>query len=207
MHGNRGCAISSFFPKALWLWASSMNRVLFSMKMWKHEEPKDKQISSHCVSFTAIYMLMEMKTSSPRTAISVDIGTDHVIIAACIFSSWVAYNLFARIAGGFPSLYEWERAPPVRPVLCEQNWMLSLSLRYYKVRVMQCVGTDRQKHKSAPMAWRTKQNLVRATMWRRSVQCVCLPRVYIWNNEPERAKDVMWTALSSCGAPFLWWEE
>ncbi len=26
-------------------------------------------------------------------------------------------------------------------------------------------------------------------MQRRSVQCVCLPRVYVWNNEPERAKD------------------
>ncbi len=49
------------------------------------------------------------------------IGTDHVIIAERIFSLWVAYNLSAQITGGFPSLYEWERAPPVRPVLCEQN--------------------------------------------------------------------------------------
>ncbi len=39
-------------------------------------------------------------------------------------------------------------------------------------------------------------------MQRRSVQCVCLPRIYIWNNEPERAKDAMWAAISSCGAPF-----
>ncbi len=40
------------------------------------------------------------------------------------------------------------------------------------------VGTDRQKHKSAPMAWRTKLNLVRATMQRRSVQCV------LWESSP-----------------------
>ncbi len=26
------------------------------MKMGKHKEPKDKQISSHCISFTAIYI-------------------------------------------------------------------------------------------------------------------------------------------------------
>ncbi len=32
------------------------------MKMGNHEEPKDKQISSHCISFNAIYMFMEMKT-------------------------------------------------------------------------------------------------------------------------------------------------
>ncbi len=34
------------------------------------------------------------------------------------------------------------------------------------------MGNDRQKHKSAPIAWRTKQNLVRATMQRRSMQCM-----------------------------------
>ncbi len=55
MRGNLGRAIYSFFPKAHWLLASSMIRVL-SMKMGKHEEPKDKQISSHCISFTAIYV-------------------------------------------------------------------------------------------------------------------------------------------------------
>ncbi len=47
------------------------------MKTGKHEEPKDKyisshcildkQISSHCISFTDIYMFMEMKTICPRT--------------------------------------------------------------------------------------------------------------------------------------------
>ncbi len=50
MCGNLGRATSRFFPKALWLWASSMNRVLY--EDGKHEEPKDKQISSHCISFT-----------------------------------------------------------------------------------------------------------------------------------------------------------
>ncbi len=78
--------------------------------------------------------------------------------------------------------------------------MLSLSLP-------DITSVNSGKHKSAPMGWRTKQNLVRATMQRRSVQCVRLLRIYIWNNEPERAKDAMWTAISSCGAPFLSWEE
>ncbi len=32
---------------------------MFSLKMGKHEEPKDKQISSHRISFTAIYIFME----------------------------------------------------------------------------------------------------------------------------------------------------
>ncbi len=32
------------------------------MKTGKHEEPKDKQISSHCISSTVLYMYMEMKT-------------------------------------------------------------------------------------------------------------------------------------------------
>ncbi len=36
------------------------------------------------------------------------------------------------------------------------------------------VGTDRQKHKSAPMAWTAKQNLVRVVMQHRSVSvCSC----------------------------------
>ncbi len=42
----------------------------FFMKMGKHGELKDKQISSQCISFTAAYMFMEMKTSCPRTVIS-----------------------------------------------------------------------------------------------------------------------------------------
>ncbi len=33
----------------------------FSMKMGKHEEPKDKHISSHCISFTAIYVSWDEK--------------------------------------------------------------------------------------------------------------------------------------------------
>ncbi len=86
---------------------------------------------------------------------------------------------------------------------------LTLFQPYFNVEGRSCAGwgVNSGKHKSAPMGWRTKQNLVRATMQRRSVQCVCLPHIYIWNNEPERAKEAMWTAISSCGAPFLWWEE
>ncbi len=101
------------------------------MKMGKHEEPKDKQISSHLALLLYI-CLWRWKLAAPEQLSAWTIGTDHVIITERIFSSWVAYNLSAQIAGGFPSLYEWERAPPVRPVLCEQNWMLSLSPRYHK---------------------------------------------------------------------------
>ncbi len=38
----------------------------FSMKMGKHEEPKDKQISSHCISFTAIYIYVYGDNSYQR---------------------------------------------------------------------------------------------------------------------------------------------
>ncbi len=119
-------------------------------------------------------------------------ATDDVIIAERIFSSRVAYNLSSgRIEGAFPSLYDWERAQGLRiQFLCEQNWMLSLLSQILQVRVMQYKqwAPSGRNHKSA---WRTKQNLVRAVMRCRSVQCVCLPRVYIWNNEPEHAKDAM----------------
>ncbi len=65
--GNRCRTISSSWPKALLLWEISMNCILFSLKMGKHEELKDKQISSHCISFTPIYIFMEMKTKTlPR---------------------------------------------------------------------------------------------------------------------------------------------
>ncbi len=73
----------------------------------------------------------------------------------------------------------------VNKTVCSPSLSDITSARY----AVWTVGTDPQKHKSAPMAWRTKQNFVRATMWSRSVQCVCLPRIYIWNNEPEHAKD------------------
>ncbi len=54
--------------------------------------------------------LWRWKLAAPEQLSAWTIGTDHVIIAERIFSSWVAYNLSARIAGGFPSLYEWEWA-------------------------------------------------------------------------------------------------
>ncbi len=58
MRENHGRPISSFFPKR-----SEQPWTMFSMKMVKHEEPKEKQISSHCISSTAIlYMFMEMRT-------------------------------------------------------------------------------------------------------------------------------------------------
>ncbi len=106
----------------------------------------------------------------------------------------------------FPHTSERERRRHVQFYVNNTGCSPSLS-QILQVCIMQCVGTDRQKHISAPMAWRTKQNLVRATMRHRSVQCVCLPHVSIWNNEPERTKDAMWTAIFSRGAPFLWWEE
>ncbi len=52
MRGNRGRDISSFFPKALLIWASS---VLYE-DGGSIKKPKDKQISSHCISVTAIYI-------------------------------------------------------------------------------------------------------------------------------------------------------
>ncbi len=81
--------------------------------------------------------------------------------------------------------YERERAPPVHPVLCEQHWMLSL--RYNKCALCS-VHSGHQPAKTKICTWRMKQNHVRATMWRRSVQCVCLLQIYIWNNEPGRAR-------------------
>ncbi len=78
-----------------WAWTA------FSMKMGKHEEQKDKQISSHCISFTAIdlYMFLEMKTSFLRTAISEDHMYDHVIIAE---STQSMTSIYFRITVYFP---------------------------------------------------------------------------------------------------------
>ncbi len=74
MRGNRGPPFPGFVQKHS---DSEQPWTAFSMKMGKHEEPKDKQISCPCISFTAIYMFMEMKTSW-------NIGTDHIIIAESI---------------------------------------------------------------------------------------------------------------------------
>ncbi len=52
MHGNRGPPFPASFQKR-----SDSEQVpctAFSMKMENLEEPKDKQTSSHCISFTAI---------------------------------------------------------------------------------------------------------------------------------------------------------
>ncbi len=111
--------------------------------LWRCGSTRNQRINRFPATVLALLLyicLWRWKLAAPEQLSAWTIGTDHVIIAACIFSSWVAYNLFARIAGGFPSLYEWERAPPVRPVLCEQNWMLSLSLRYYKCALFSVCG-------------------------------------------------------------------
>ncbi len=61
-------------------------------------------------------MFMEMKTSCPRTTISVD--HRHQSHYYCRAHIQLMSNLSAWIVGGlFPSLYEGERAPPVCPVL------------------------------------------------------------------------------------------
>ncbi len=142
--------------------------------MGKHEEPKDKQSSSHCISFTAIYMFTEMKTSCPRTAISVDYR--HRSRYYCRAHIQSVSSLSARVAGGFPLLYEWERAPPVCPVLCEQNYMLSLSLRYYKC-VLCSVNSEHRPAGTKPCQKRNAEQ--------KCAVCVCLLRIYIWNNKPD----------------------
>ncbi len=171
MRGNRGRAISSFPKASSW--------TTFSMKMGKHEELKDKQISSQSISFTAIYTHLWIWTLAPPEQLSVwIIGTDLVIIAEHIFSRWVTSPLGSQVDF---SLYMSEREC-CRCVLlyvnktgCSSSLRGITSARY----AVWTVGTDRQKHKYASMAWRMKQNLVRATMLRMSVQCVCLLRVYI----------------------------
>ncbi len=109
--------------RSLWRWGSTRNRRI-------------NRFLATVLAFPAIYMFMEMKTSCPRTAISMD--HRHRSRYYCRAHIQSMSNLSARIAGGlFPSLYDRERVPPVRAVLCEQNWMLSLSL-ILQVRVMQC---------------------------------------------------------------------
>ncbi len=100
------------------------------MKMGKHEELKDKQISSQSISFTAIYTRLWIWKLAPSEQLSAwTIGTDLVIIAEHMFSRWVTSPLGSQVDF---SQYMSEKALPVRPALCEQNRMLSLSQRYYK---------------------------------------------------------------------------
>ncbi len=107
--------LSNHEPRSLWRWGSTRNRRI-------------NRFPATVLALLLYICLWRWKLAAPEQLSAWTIRHDHVIIAERIFSSWVAYNLSAQIAGGFPSLYEWERAPPVRPVLCEQNWMLSLSL-------------------------------------------------------------------------------
>ncbi len=118
--------------------------------MGKHEEPKDKQISSHLALLLYICLWRWKLQNCPGTAITVD----HRHRSCYYYRAHIqsVSSLSARIAGGFPSLYEWERAPPVRPfyvnkTVCSSSLSDITSARY----AVWTVGTDRQKHKSAPM--------------------------------------------------------
>ncbi len=116
-------------------------------------------------------MFMEMKTSCPRTAI----GVDHRHRSRYYCRAHIQFmNLSARIAGGFHSyMSERERRRCVQFYVNKTGCYPSLSDITSARYAVWTVGI-----KSAPMAWRTKQNLARATMRRRSVQCVCLPSTF-----------------------------
>ncbi len=174
---------------------SEQSWTVFSMKIGKHKELKDKPISSHCISFTAI-CLWRWKLAAPEKLSAWTIGTDHVI-AVLIFSSWVASPLISQV-DSFPS-YTSESAAGASSFMWTTLDALSLSLSYITSAryAVWTVGTDRQKDKYAP---KTKQDLVRATMQRRSVQCVLAAHLHL--NKLEHTKDTMWIAISS----FLWWE-
>ncbi len=94
-------------PRSLWRWGSTRNR----------------RINRFPATALAFYKTV------PEQLSAWTIGTDHVIITERIFSPAEASPLESQV--DFPH-YTSERAPPVRPVLCEQNCMLFLYLRYYK---------------------------------------------------------------------------
>ncbi len=76
----------SFQKRSDW---ATMNRFLY--EDGKHEEPKDKQIYSHCINFTAMYMFMEMKTSLRQILWCIIIGffRNILIIAESLYrDSW-----------------------------------------------------------------------------------------------------------------------
>ncbi len=151
MRGNRGRAFPAFQKQVPW--------TTFSMKMGKHEELKDKQISSQCISFTAIYTRLWIWTLAPPEQLSVWI----IVIAEHIFSRWVTSPLGSQVDfSHYMSVRECCRCVLlyVNKTGCSSSLRGITSARY----AVWTVGTDRQKHKYASMAWRTKQNLVRATM-------------------------------------------
>ncbi len=84
------------------------------MKMENLEEPKDKQTSSHCISFSAIYTytyihiyiytyiyiyicLWRWKPAATGQLSAWTIGSDHIIIAERIFSPWVTSPLGSQV--------------------------------------------------------------------------------------------------------------
>ncbi len=100
---------------------------------------------------------MDLKTSCLGTSISVDHRHDHVIIAEHIFSSWVTSPLGLQV--DFPH-YMSERERQSSFMWTTLDALPLSQILKVHVNAVWTVGTDQQKHKSAPMAWRTKQNLV-----------------------------------------------
>ncbi len=135
MHGNRGASFPGSFQKHSH--SEQVPWTAFSMKTGKHEEPKeDKQISSHCISFTAIYIcLWRWKLQNcPGTAISVD----HRQWSRYYCRAHIQFmNLSARIAGGFSSLAVRESAAGASRFMWKKLDALPLS-QILQVRVMQC---------------------------------------------------------------------
>ncbi len=86
-------------------------------------------------------------------------------------------SLSARIAGGFPLLYEWERDRRrcvqfyVNKTTCSPSHSDITSACY----AVWTVSTDRQKTKPCQ-----KRNAAQ-----KCAVCVCLLRIYIWNNKPD----------------------
>ncbi len=66
------------------------------------------------------------------------------------------------------------------------------------------VGTDRQKHKSAPMAWTAKQNLVRVVMQHRSVSvCSCRASMFEIMNLSVQKTQCEWLFCHVRGSVFM----
>ncbi len=163
-------------------------RCAFSMKM-KHKEPKDKQISSHCISFNATCFWRWKLKSCPRTAISVDHRHRSHHYCRAHIQSWVASRLGSQV--DFPHyMTERERRWCVQFYVNNTGCSPSLSGRLLQVHVIQWAPIVRNINLHR---WHGGWNKTLS-----EPQC-----------EPERAKHEMWlwTAISSSGVLFLWWEK
>ncbi len=181
------------------------------MKMGKHEEPKDKQISSHCITAIYIYIcLWRWKLAAPEQLSAWTIGTDHVIIAERIFSSWVAYPLCSDRR--WISLTIWVRGSALKTAGSSSFIWTKLDTlpfsQILQVRVMQCeqwapTGRNINLH-----LWHGGRNKTLSEPQCSTEVCsVCACHVSTFEITNLNAQNAMWTAISSCGAPFLWWEE